>query len=116
MCSFRPIKSFFSKHQEFLKFIMTFFRFRREFKSLLEETGYVTPGKDLSEVRVLFMGRECYEALQEDECADIYAQHQRDIINRAKNNFQVREPYRLSNSKILQVEFHFPDFTWSFIF
>ena len=42
-------------------------RLRSEFKQLLEETGYVTPGKKLEEVRVLFMGRECWEALPEQE-------------------------------------------------
>ncbi|KAG6439302.1 hypothetical protein O3G_MSEX000658, partial [Manduca sexta] len=39
----------------------------QQFKRLLEETGYVTPGKQLSEVRVLLMGRECYEALSDDQ-------------------------------------------------
>lgn len=61
---------------------------KRQFKQLLEDTGYVTPGKPLSEVRVLFMGRECFEALSEHECQQIYDSHQRQIIERAKYNFQ----------------------------
>ncbi|XP_065581199.1 rho GTPase-activating protein 190-like, partial [Artemia franciscana] len=62
--------------------------YRKEFKQLLEETGYVTPGKHLSEVQVLFMGRECFEALLESDCQKIYDQHQKEIIERSKSNFQ----------------------------
>lgn len=63
-------------------------RWKKQFKKLLEETGYVTPGKQLAEVRVLFMGRECFEALSEHDCQLIYDNHQRDIIEKAKINFQ----------------------------
>jgi hypothetical protein len=65
------------------------FRWKKQFKQLLEDTGYVTPGKALSEVRVLFMGRECFEALSEMDCQHIYDQHQKEIIEKAKHNFQV---------------------------
>ncbi|XP_022243985.1 rho GTPase-activating protein 190-like isoform X12 [Limulus polyphemus] len=61
---------------------------RKQFKQLLEETGYVTPGKTLSEVRVLFMGRECFEALSESNLQEIYDEHQKEITERAKQNFQ----------------------------
>uniref|UniRef100_A0A7G3AVT8 Putative rho gtpase-activating protein 5 n=1 Tax=Lutzomyia longipalpis TaxID=7200 RepID=A0A7G3AVT8_LUTLO len=61
---------------------------KKQFKKLLEETGYVTPGKQLSEVRVLFMGRECFEALSEHDCQQIYDNHQRELIEKAKHNFQ----------------------------
>ncbi|XP_073958582.1 rho GTPase-activating protein 190 [Choristoneura fumiferana] len=60
----------------------------QQFKRLLEETGYVTPGKQLSEVRVLLMGRECYEALSEEQQQRVYDQHQRHIQSRAKHNLQ----------------------------
>ncbi|CAH2987177.1 unnamed protein product [Chilo suppressalis] len=60
----------------------------QQFKRLLEETGYVTPGKQLSEVRVLLMGRECYEALSDEQQQRVYDQHQRQIQRRAKNNLQ----------------------------
>ncbi|XP_012277348.1 rho GTPase-activating protein 190 isoform X12 [Orussus abietinus] len=63
-------------------------RWKKQFKQLLEETGYVTPGKHLSEVRVLFMGRECFEALSHLDCHEIYDQHQKEIIEKAKHNFQ----------------------------
>lgn len=64
-------------------------RWKKQFKQLLEDTGYVTPGKHLSEVRVLFMGRECFEALSEHDCQQIYDNHQRELIENAKHNFQV---------------------------
>ncbi|CAH2060651.1 unnamed protein product, partial [Iphiclides podalirius] len=60
----------------------------QQFKRLLEETGYVTPGKQLAEVRVLLMGRECYEALTEEQQQRVYDQHQRQIQRRAKHNLQ----------------------------
>ena len=56
----------------------------------MEETSYVTPGKSLSEVRVLFLGRECFESLPEDERQEIYDIHQRHILEKARANFQVR--------------------------
>ncbi|XP_043226350.1 rho GTPase-activating protein 190-like isoform X5 [Amphibalanus amphitrite] len=61
---------------------------RRQFKQLLEETSYVTPGKSLSEVRVLFLGRECFESLAEEERQEIYDLHQRHIVEKARVNFQ----------------------------
>lgn len=75
-----------------LNFFLTeclFCRWKKQFKQLLEDTGYVTPGKHLSEVRVLFMGRECFEALSEHDCQQIYDNHQRELIENAKHNFQV---------------------------
>ncbi|RWS16264.1 rho GTPase-activating protein 190-like protein, partial [Dinothrombium tinctorium] len=61
---------------------------RHQFKQLLQETGYVTPGKTFNEVRVLFMGRDCYESLSEQDLLDIYDEHQRDITECAKVHFQ----------------------------
>lgn len=61
---------------------------KKEFKQLLEEMGCVTPGKGLNEVKVLFLGRECFENLSEQEVRDIYDLHQREIILKSKKNFQ----------------------------
>jgi len=47
----------------------------------------------MSEVRVLFMGRECFEALSHDDCQYIYDKHQKSIIEKAKHNFQVYDKY-----------------------
>ena len=86
-----------------IEFILTthYFRWRKQFKQLLEETGYVTPGKMLAEVRVLFMGRECFEALSEQDCQQIYDQHQKEIIDKAKHNFQVHTYGTLPERSIL---------------
>lgn len=64
-------------------------RMRDRFKLLLTETGYVTPGKKLEEVRVLFMGRESFDSLSEHDRQIIYDQHQKDITDRARGNFMV---------------------------
>jgi hypothetical protein len=62
---------------------------RVEFKRLLEESGFITPGKPLDDVRVLLLGRDCFEALAPADAQEIYNLHQREIIERAKMNFQV---------------------------
>lgn len=38
------------------------------------------------------MGRECFEELSHHDCQEIYDQHQKEIIEKAKHNFQVRSP------------------------
>jgi hypothetical protein len=34
------------------------------------------------------MGRECFEALSEDDCKYIYDKHQKELVEKAKLNFQ----------------------------
>ncbi|CAL4066050.1 unnamed protein product, partial [Meganyctiphanes norvegica] len=60
---------------------------RDKFKLLLSETGYVTPGKRLDEVRVLFMGRESFDSLSEQDRMYIYETHQKEITEKARQNF-----------------------------
>ena len=62
---------------------------RDRFKQLLAETGYVTPGKRLDEVRVLFMGRESFDSLSEHDRQIIYDHHQKEIAEKARNHFGV---------------------------
>lgn len=79
----------FSLHNHYIQLhFYSFYRLKKDFKQLLEGAGYVTPGKQLSEVRVLFMGRDCFELLSEHDCQQIYDNHQKEIIERAKHNFQ----------------------------
>ncbi|XP_055603332.1 rho GTPase-activating protein 190 isoform X2 [Uranotaenia lowii] len=78
----------FKNHMNALQQEQKRLEWKKQFKKLLEETGYVTPGKQLAEVRVLFMGRECFEALSEHDCQQIYDNHQRELIEKAKHNFQ----------------------------
>ncbi|XP_049537239.1 rho GTPase-activating protein 190 isoform X1 [Anopheles darlingi] len=81
-------ETIFKNHMNALQQEQKRLEWKKQFKKLLEETGYVTPGKQLSEVRVLFMGRECFEALSEHDCQQIYDNHQRELIETAKHNFQ----------------------------
>lgn len=78
----------FKNHANALQQEQKRLEWKKQFKQLLEDTGYVTPGKSLNEVRVLFMGRECFEALSEEDCQQIYDRHQKDIVEKAKHNFQ----------------------------
>ncbi|XP_022207896.1 rho GTPase-activating protein 190 isoform X1 [Nilaparvata lugens] len=78
----------FKNHANALQQEQKRLEYKKQFKQLLEDTGYVTPGKLLSEVRVLFMGRECFEALSEEDCQVIYDRHQKDIVEKAKHCFQ----------------------------
>jgi hypothetical protein len=55
---------------------------------MLEDMGCVTPGKALGELKVLFLGRECFENLPDAEIMEIYDLHQRELIARSKRNFQ----------------------------
>ena len=68
-----------------------FLRMRDRFKQLLAETGYVTAGKRLDEVRVLFMGRESFDSLTEHDRQIIYDQHQKEITEKARSNYMVSE-------------------------
>lgn len=61
--------------------------YRQQFKFLLDNTPYVTPGKSLQELQVLFMGHECFEALTGQEIQTIYEQHQAELIEKAKRSF-----------------------------
>ena len=71
-----------------IKMFRHFCRLRKDFKHMLEEMGCVTPGKSLNELRVLFLGRECFENLPEQDIQEIYDLHQRELIQRSKKNFQ----------------------------
>ncbi|KAK4312268.1 hypothetical protein Pmani_016281 [Petrolisthes manimaculis] len=77
----------FRNHVNALQAELEMREMRDKFKLLLAETGYVTPGKRLDEVRVLFMGRESFDSLSEQDRQLIYDQHQRDITEKARQNF-----------------------------
>ncbi|XP_068241238.1 rho GTPase-activating protein 190 isoform X7 [Palaemon carinicauda] len=77
----------FKNHVNALQAELEMREMRDRFKILLAETGYVTPGKRLDEVRVLFMGRESFDSLSENDRQYIYEQHQKDITEKARQNF-----------------------------
>ncbi|VVC36948.1 Hypothetical protein CINCED_3A007446 [Cinara cedri] len=81
-------ESVFKNHANNLQLEQNRQEWKNQFKKLLQEAGYVTPGKPMAEIKVLFMGRECFEALSPDECQYIYDKHQKSIIEKAKHNFQ----------------------------
>ena len=66
----------------------TLFRLCRQFKQLLEDNHNVGPGKSLNEVAIFFLGRECFSVLSEEDKSNVYEQHQRELKERAKIEFQ----------------------------
>ncbi|XP_035239764.1 rho GTPase-activating protein 35 [Anguilla anguilla] len=61
---------------------------RREFKEKLGASPFVTPGKPWEEARSFIMNEDFYQWLEEPEYLDIYNRHQKEIIDRAKEDFQ----------------------------
>ncbi|XP_078662466.1 rho GTPase-activating protein 5-like isoform X9 [Branchiostoma floridae x Branchiostoma belcheri] len=63
-------------------------RMKHEFRKLLEHTGHVLPGKPWEDVHIFLMEEESYQELTEGEKIDIYSCHQRELIDRAREDFQ----------------------------
>ncbi|XP_052824781.1 rho GTPase-activating protein 190 isoform X24 [Octopus bimaculoides] len=61
---------------------------KKKFKDFLEENKQVKPGKPISETYINFVGKECYNSLNEREREEVYEQHQVDLRMRAKQDFQ----------------------------
>uniref|UniRef100_A0A3P9H8W4 Rho GTPase-activating protein 35 n=1 Tax=Oryzias latipes TaxID=8090 RepID=A0A3P9H8W4_ORYLA len=61
---------------------------RWEFKEKLSISPFITPGKPWEEARSFIMNEEFYQWLSENEYLDIYNKHQKEIIDRAKEDFQ----------------------------
>ncbi|KAL2096372.1 hypothetical protein ACEWY4_008520 [Coilia grayii] len=61
---------------------------RWEFKDKLSISPFITPGKPWEEARSFIMNEEFYQWLEESEYLDIYNKHQKEIIDRAKEEFQ----------------------------
>ncbi|XP_062409234.1 rho GTPase-activating protein 35 [Sardina pilchardus] len=61
---------------------------RWEFKERLSMSPFVTPGKPWEEARSFIMNEDFYQWLEETEYLDIYNKHQKEIIDRAKEDFQ----------------------------
>lgn len=55
---------------------------------MLEESGHVTPGKPLSEAYVFFVGKECFNSLEEHERLQVYDSHQAELRTRTRHQFQ----------------------------
>ncbi|XP_005455820.1 rho GTPase-activating protein 35 [Oreochromis niloticus] len=61
---------------------------RWEFKEQLSVSSFIKPGKPWEEARSFIMNEEFYRWLDEAEYLDIYNKHQKEIIDRAKEDFQ----------------------------
>ncbi|XP_010871103.4 rho GTPase-activating protein 35 [Esox lucius] len=61
---------------------------RWEFKEKLIASPFVTAGKPWEEARSFIMNEDFYQWLEEPEYLDIYNKHQKEIIDRAKEDFQ----------------------------
>ncbi|TNN01808.1 hypothetical protein fugu_011190 [Takifugu bimaculatus] len=61
---------------------------RWELKEKLSVSPFITPGKPWEEARSFIMNEEFYQWLEEAEYLDIYNKHQKEIIDRAKEDFQ----------------------------
>ncbi len=63
-------------------------RLQRQFKRLLEENHQVTPGKSLQETYVYFVGKDVFNGLEEGDRLLVYEQHQQELRQKAKHDFQ----------------------------
>ncbi|XP_009873995.1 PREDICTED: rho GTPase-activating protein 35-like, partial [Apaloderma vittatum] len=61
---------------------------RRAFKENLETSPFITPGKPWEEARSFIMNEDFYMWLEESIYMDIYSKHQKQIIEKAKEEFQ----------------------------
>ncbi|NXO16300.1 RHG35 protein, partial [Oriolus oriolus] len=61
---------------------------RRAFRENLETSPFVTPGKPWEEARSFIMNEDFYLWLEESVYMDIYGKHQKQLIDKAKEDFQ----------------------------
>lgn len=61
---------------------------RRAFRENLESSPFVTPGKPWEEARSFIMNEDFYLWLDEAVYVDLYQKHQKQLIERAKEDFQ----------------------------
>ncbi|NXR55357.1 RHG35 protein, partial [Hippolais icterina] len=61
---------------------------RRAFRETLEGSPFVTPGKPWEEARSFIMNEDFYQWLEEPVYMEIYGKHQKQLIDRAKEDFQ----------------------------
>ncbi|XP_062262047.1 rho GTPase-activating protein 35 [Platichthys flesus] len=78
----------FNAHLEHLRNECKRAEMRLEFKQKLASSPFVTPGKPWEEARSFIMNEDFYQWLEEPEYMDLYNRHQKEIIDRAKEDFQ----------------------------
>ncbi|XP_072288057.1 rho GTPase-activating protein 35 [Pyxicephalus adspersus] len=61
---------------------------KKSFKENLGSSPFITPGKPWEEARSFIMSEEFYQWLEEPVYMDIYSKHQKEIIDKAKEELQ----------------------------
>lgn len=83
-----PAETIYETHLEQLRNDRKRAEMRWELKEKLSTSPFITPGKPWEEARSFIMNEEFYQWLEEAEYLDIYNKHQKEIIDRAKEDFQ----------------------------
>lgn len=83
-----PAEMIYETHLEQLRNDRKRAEMRWELKEKLSVSPFITPGKPWEEARSFIMNEEFYQWLEEAEYLDIYNKHQKEIIDRAKEDFQ----------------------------
>ncbi|XP_069738643.1 rho GTPase-activating protein 35 [Phaenicophaeus curvirostris] len=84
----QPAEQLYEAHLEKLRNERKRAEMRRAFKENLETSPFITPGKPWEEARSFIMNEEFYVWLEESVYMDIYGKHQKQIIEKAKEEFQ----------------------------
>ncbi|XP_041131661.1 rho GTPase-activating protein 5-like [Polyodon spathula] len=61
---------------------------KEKFKKTLERVQFITPGQPWEEVMCFVMEDEAYKYIGESDRRDVYTRHQREIVEKAKEEFQ----------------------------
>ncbi|XP_048830065.1 rho GTPase-activating protein 5 [Brienomyrus brachyistius] len=61
---------------------------KEKFKKTLERVQFISPGQPWEEVMCFVMEDEAYKYISESDRRDVYSRHQREIVERAKEEFQ----------------------------
>uniref|UniRef100_A0A8C5WK80 Rho GTPase-activating protein 35 n=1 Tax=Leptobrachium leishanense TaxID=445787 RepID=A0A8C5WK80_9ANUR len=78
----------YSIHLEKLKNARKKAEMKKAFKENLSTSLFITPGKPWEEARSFIMSEEFYQWLEEPVYMEIYTRHQKEIIDKAKEEFQ----------------------------
>ncbi|KYO43813.1 rho GTPase-activating protein 35 [Alligator mississippiensis] len=83
-----PAEQLYEAHLEKLRNERKKTEMKRLFKDNLETSPFITPGKPWEEARSFIMNEDFYMWLEESVYMDIYSKHQKQIIEKAKEELQ----------------------------
>ncbi|XP_069494567.1 rho GTPase-activating protein 5 [Ambystoma mexicanum] len=61
---------------------------KEKLKKILEKINFISPGQAWEEIMCSVMEEEAYRFINESDRRDVYSQHQREIVEKAKEEFQ----------------------------